>query len=156
MFKEPLDNSTLKCIINNSLNYATYIFSRNVSNFIWGRHGNHYKRCSNFMFESTESNQLNNFEINFHCKGFRNLYVYIQSVCKKLVQFYWLHFYRTQVYLGSDLWVCFSLTERPFWNLTDVTLADEDTNSILTNNANRAIQGNVVMQLMQVALSGAI
>ena len=28
-------------------------------------------------------------------------------------------------------------------NLTDVTLADEDTNSILTDNANRAIQGNV-------------
>ena len=30
-------------------------------------------------------------------------------------------------------------------NLTDVTLADEDTNSILTDNANRAIQGNVAM-----------
>ena len=27
-------------------------------------------------------------------------------------------------------------------DLTDVTLADEDTNSILTDNANRAIQGN--------------
>ena len=26
---------------------------------------------------------------------------------------------------------------------TDVTLADEETNSILTDNANRAIQGNV-------------
>ena len=34
-------------------------------------------------------------------------------------------------------------------NLTDVTLADEDTNSILTDNANRAIQGNVAMQVMQ-------
>ena len=31
-------------------------------------------------------------------------------------------------------------------DLTDVTLADEDTNSILTDNANRAIQGNVAMQ----------
>ena len=28
-------------------------------------------------------------------------------------------------------------------DLTDVILADEDTNSILTDNANRAIQGNV-------------
>ena len=28
-----------------------------------------------------------------------------------------------------------------------MTLADEDTNSILTNNANRAIQGNVAMQV---------
>ena len=28
----------------------------------------------------------------------------------------------------------------PFANLTDVTLADEDTNSILTDNANRAMQ----------------
>ena len=31
------------------------------------------------------------------------------------------------------------LTETPFWNLTDVTLADEDTNSIQADNANRAI-----------------
>ena len=35
---------------------------------------------------------------------------------------------------------------RPCADLTDVTLADEDTNSILTDNANRAIQGNVAMQ----------
>ena len=49
--------------------------------------------------------------------------------------------------LGSDLWVCFSLTPRPFADLTDVTLADEDTNSILTNNANRAIIDNVAMQV---------
>ena len=34
--------------------------------------------------------------------------------------------------------------------ITDVTLADEDTNSILTDsdNANRAIQGIVVMQVI--------
>ena len=44
---------------------------------------------------------------------------------------------------------CLSLTHTPFWNLTDVTLADEDTNSILTDNANRAIQGNVAMQIIQ-------
>ena len=30
-----------------------------------------------------------------------------------------------------------------------MTLADEDTNSILTDNANRAIQGNVAMQIIQ-------
>ena len=35
-------------------------------------------------------------------------------------------------------------------DLTDVTLADEDTNSILTDNAKRAIQGNEAMQVMQV------
>ena len=62
-------------------------------------------------------------------------------------------FYRTQVYLGSDLWVCLSLSnklsETPFADLTDVTLADEDTNPILTDNANRAIQGNVAMQVTQ-------
>ena len=37
---------------------------------------------------------------------------------------------------------------RDVWlDLTDVTLADEDTNSILTDNAKRAIQGNVATQL---------
>ena len=41
--------------------------------------------------------------------------------------------------------------QHPFADLTDVTLADEDTNSILADNDNRAIQGNVVMQ---VALCG--
>ena len=39
--------------------------------------------------------------------------------------------------------VSHSLTKTPCVNFTDVTLADEDTNSILTDNANRAIQGNV-------------
>ena len=32
-------------------------------------------------------------------------------------------------------------------NLTDVTLVNEDTNSIQTDNANRAIQGNVAMHV---------
>ena len=31
-----------------------------------------------------------------------------------------------------------------------MTLADEDTNSILTDNANRAIQGNVAKQVAQL------
>ena len=35
----------------------------------------------------------------------------------------------------------------PFADLTDVTLADEDINSIPTDNANRAIQGNAGMQV---------
>ena len=34
-----------------------------------------------------------------------------------------------------------------FWNLTDVTLADEDTNSIQTDDANKVIQGNMAMQV---------
>ena len=40
-------------------------------------------------------------------------------------------------------------TLRACADLTDVTLADEDTNSILTDNANRAIQGNVAMEVTQ-------
>ena len=48
---------------------------------------------------------------------------------------HFLHSYRTQVSLGSDLWVRFcqtnSLTKRHFLNFTDVTQAKEDTNSIL-------------------------
>ena len=35
----------------------------------------------------------------------------------------------------------------PCADLTDVTLADEDTNSILADHANRAIQGNVAMHV---------
>ena len=44
--------------------------------------------------------------------------------------------------------VCNKLTDLCA-DLTDVTLADEDTNSILADNA-RAIQGNEAMQVMQV------
>ena len=47
---------------------------------------------------------------------------------------------------GSE---CLKLTEGGCADLTDVTLADEDTNSILTDNANRVIQGNVAMQITQ-------
>ena len=51
-------------------------------------------------------------------------------------------------------WVSVSLTEcmvseRGFADLTDVTLADEDTKSNLTDNAKRAIQGNEGIQAMQ-------
>ena len=61
-----------------------------------------------------------------------------------------MRFYGTQVNLGSDLWVRMSVSERPCVDLTDVTLADEDTNSILTDdNVNRAIQGNMALQVTQ-------
>ena len=50
-----------------------------------------------------------------------------------------------------------------WFNLTDVTLADEDTNSILTDNAKRAIQGNVanfepmyLLKVVQFASGGQI
>ena len=42
-----------------------------------------------------------------------------------------------------------SLSERRLADLTDVTLADEDTDSILTDNANGAFQGNVAMKVTQ-------
>ena len=48
-----------------------------------------------------------------------------------------------------------SLSEyKRFADLTDVTLADEDTNSIQTDSANRAIQGRVTMQVKQVIQPG--
>ena len=40
-----------------------------------------------------------------------------------------------------------SLSTTPSVNLTDVTLADEDTKSILTDKVNRTIQGNLAMQV---------
>ena len=39
-----------------------------------------------------------------------------------------------------------SVTETPCVDLTDVTLADDDTNPILTDYAYRAIQGNAMWQ----------
>ena len=48
--------------------------------------------------------------------------------------------------MGSS--VSNSLSERPFADLTDVTLADEDTNSILADNAKREIQSDEAMQVM--------
>ena len=44
----------------------------------------------------------------------------------------------------GHLWVQVSLSRRPCADLTDVTQADED-NSIPTDDANRAIIGNVAM-----------
>ena len=66
------------------------------------------------------------------------------------------NFYRTQVNLGSDSWVGLSVTDSCYADLTDLSLADEDTNSKLTDNAKRAIQGNEAMQVMLTYASGAI
>ena len=41
-----------------------------------------------------------------------------------------------------------SLSQAPFADLTDVTLADEDNNSIPTDDVTRAILGNVAMHLV--------
>ena len=50
---------------------------------------------------------------------------------------------RTQVSLGPGLWVLVSVSNyKTFgWDFADVTLADDDTNSILADDANRAISG---------------
>ena len=40
-----------------------------------------------------------------------------------------------------------SVRHRAFADLTDVTLADEDSNSIPTDDVNRAILGNVATQV---------
>ena len=45
--------------------------------------------------------------------------------------------------------VTHSLSEQRCVNLTDLTLADKDTNSILTDNTNISIQANVAMQVTQ-------
>ena len=45
------------------------------------------------------------------------------------------------------LGLCPSLTHRLFADLTDVTLADEDSNLIPTDDVHRAILGNVAMQV---------
>ena len=61
-----------------------------------------------------------------------------------------IFFYRTQVSLASDLcvwaYVRHSVT-RLSADLTDVTLADEDSNLIPTDDVNTAILGNVAMQV---------
>ena len=49
--------------------------------------------------------------------------------------------------LGSDLWVLMSVTPRGFADLTDVTLADVDSNSTPADYVNRVILGNVAMQV---------
>ena len=74
--------------------------------------------------------------------------------CRDLLSLRFTHFLSDPgpwgpIYGSACLSLTNKQTETPFANLTDVTLADEDTNSILTDNANRAIQGNVAMQIIQ-------
>ena len=47
--------------------------------------------------------------------------------------------------MGPD--VSQSVTPRGFADLTDVTLADEDSNSIPTDDVNKAILDNMAMQV---------
>ena len=49
--------------------------------------------------------------------------------------------------MGPD--VSHSLSTRLFADLNDVTLADDDSNSIPTDDVNKAILGNVAMQVVQ-------
>ena len=49
--------------------------------------------------------------------------------------------------LGSDLWLLMSVTPIPFADVADVALADEDSNSIPTDDVKKTILGNVAMQL---------
>ena len=51
-------------------------------------------------------------------------------------------------YPWSNLWVPVFLTATLSADLTHVTLADEDNNSIPTDDVNRAIIGNVAMQVV--------
>ena len=51
------------------------------------------------------------------------------------------------IYVSGSQWVSEWVSKLRLWNFTDVTLADEDTNSILTDKVNRTIQCNVAMQV---------
>ena len=59
-----------------------------------------------------------------------------------------LDFYRTQVYRSMGPGV----SPTPFADLTDVSLVNEDTNSILADDTDRAIPCNSEMQLKKVSL----
>ena len=67
-----------------------------------------------------------------------------------LLYTFWARIIYILVNLGSDSWVRMSVRE-VCADLTDVTLADEYTNSILTDNANQAFQRNVAIQVTEAA-----
>ena len=48
---------------------------------------------------------------------------------------------------SMGLSLCPSVTARGFADLTDVTLADEDSNTIPTDDVSRAFLGNMAMQV---------
>ena len=84
------------------------------------------KKCTNLDFNKSEK-----LEKSYYCRVV--LYISLSDPCVHGVSF-------------MSPGVCPSLTDRPFADLTDVTLAGKDTNSILTDYANRAIQGNAMWQ----------
>ena len=67
----------------------------------------------------------------------------IGEVSRQTLQLNVFDFYRTWGPIYGSGCLLLSICS----DLTDVTLADKDTNSILTYNANRAIQDYVVMQV---------
>ena len=81
--------------------------------------------CTDEMYTSSEQ------QIKHTLRHQLNVY-YICAIC----------FY----FLSMGPVVSHKQTEGGCADLTDVTLADEDTNPILTDKANRAIQGNVAWQ----------
>ena len=50
--------------------------------------------------------------------------------------------------INMGLVVSISLSPTPFADLADVTLADEDNNSVLSDDVNRANIGNVEMEVV--------
>ena len=90
------------------------------------------KKCTNLDFNKSEK-----LEKSYYCRVV--LYISLSDPCVHGVSF-------------MSPGVCPSLTDRPFADLTDVTLAGKDTNSILTDDANWTIQGNkfVKIQLRKI------
>ena len=78
-------------------------------------------------------------------------------MCKVLTKKYNFHVQKCSIFIGPRCpwgpiygsWCQYK--QDYFADLTDVTLADEDSNSIPTDDANKAVLGNVAMQ---VASSG--
>ena len=88
----------------------------------------------------------------FSLDNFKNIWRWKNTQRKNITSIrHMMFFYRTQVSLGSDLWVLMSVTQWLhtilFADLTDVTLADDDSNSIPTDDVNKAILGNVAIQV---------
>ena len=74
-----------------------------------------------------------------------------QNDCSKSIVFSFFSRYFLKTIKNFPDVFCLSVT--PPLSLS-VTLADKDTNSIPADNADRAIQGNVAMQVTQVVPSG--
>ena len=70
-----------------------------------------------------------------------NISIHLQNGCLQSQEKLFVIFIGPR-YPWSHLWVTHSLQDL-FEDLTDVTLVDEDTNSIPTNNTNRTIQDNM-------------